>query len=207
MPYIPYRNFLPQPTHVTKRSALGPQAHTLPPLPPLPPPSYATDKPSRPNVTRHLTPIQLRNTIKKVASTSQHIDAASWRPSIETKNPEDILMQGPRARALAGRPVDADEGMNRRRQAKCRPKPNAVDNWLCNREGGVLLKYTPGFSCCLPTLCSPFLFIYFLSMLLYRAICIPLYFYVLGYISLGYGFLVLQTTMPLIYLSLFSYAI
>ena len=40
-----------------------------------------------------------------------------------------------------------------------------------------MLKYRPGSSCCFPTLCSPFSFpFYFLNMLLYRAICILLYF-------------------------------
>ena len=146
MPYIPYSNFLP-PTHVTHSSALGPQAHTLPPQPPPPPPCptrLPTNKPGHPKVSRHLTPIQLRNTLKKVASTSQHIDAAfPWRPSIlETKNAEDILMEGPSARALAARPVEVDGGMKKRRQPRRRPNPDAVNKPAAQRRRGSA-RFTP----------------------------------------------------------------
>ena len=114
VPYVPYSQSLPQPTHVAQFSALGPQAQTLPsPQPPPPCPiRLPTNKATRPKVSRHLTPIQLCNTLKKVESTSQQIDAAfPWRPSIlDTKNPEDILMERPSARALALRPVEVDGG-------------------------------------------------------------------------------------------------
>ena len=51
-------------------------------------------------------------------------------------------MEGPSARALAARPVEADGGMKRRGQTRCRPNSDAVKKPAAQRRRGSV-RFTP----------------------------------------------------------------